>query len=168
MDLVLEWINNNYSLTALILFGLFLLAIIVFLIVIVKLNKVTRKYKALLKGSEGSNLEQLLMSNAKTLDQVLLKLDIVDDRLKDVEKTAAKSIQYVGLVRYNAFQDMGGDFSYSLALLDQKGDGVVISSIFGREDARTYAKPIKAGRSDYQLSEEEKQAIQKILQENCS
>lgn len=133
-----------------------------FFVVIIRLNKITRKYRQLLIGSDGKNLEQTMLSNGRLLEQILLKLELVDDRLKNVEGITAKSIQHVGLVRFNAFKDMGGELSYALALLDQKGDGVVISSIFSRDDARTYAKPIKAGKSSYQLSVEEEEAIQQV------
>jgi len=162
---ILEWISTNYSLTALILLSTFALGIIVFFVVILRLNKLTRQYKALMKGVDGRNLEQILLNNAKTLEQALLKLEILDDRIKTVEQATVKSIQNIGIVRFNAFKEMGGDLSYALALLDQKGNGIVISSIYGRDDARTYAKPIKAGKSTYQLSEEEELAIQKTQRE---
>ncbi|KAF0241588.1 MAG: hypothetical protein FD167_3987 [bacterium] len=165
---ILNWISTNYSLTALILLSTFTLGIIVFFVVIIRLNKLAKQYKALMKGVDGRNLEQLLLSNAKTLDQALLKLEILDDRIKDVEYAAARSIQNVGIVRFNAFKEMGGDLSYAIALLDQKGNGIVISSIYGRDDARTYAKPIKGGKSTYQLSEEEELAIQKTQKEERS
>lgn len=162
MNIILDWITNNYSLTALILLKAFALCFIVFLVVIIRLNRMNKKYRQLLKGSDGQNLEQILLSNGKMLEQVLFKLNLIDERLEGVEQVTAKSIQHVGIVRFNAFKDMGGDLSYAVALLDQQGDGVVLSSIFGMEDARTYAKPIKGGKSSYQLSEEEEQAIQQV------
>lgn len=168
LNIVLNWISTNYSLTALILLSIFALCIVVFFAVIIRLNKITKQYKTLLKGVDGKNLEQLMLNNAKTLEQAIFKLEIMEDRLKNVEQATVKSIQRVGIVRFNAFQEMGGDLSYSLALLDQKGNGVIVSSIYGRDEARTYAKPIKAGKSTYQLSEEEELAIQKTLKEERS
>ena len=64
------------------------------------------------------------------------------------------------MVRYDAFGDMGGHLSWSLALLDDSGDGVVLSSIHGRSDARSYAKNIAGWRSEQQLSPEEDEAIE--------
>ena len=72
---------------------------------------------------------------------------------------AADGLRHLAVVRYDAFGDMGGHLSWSLALLDDRGDGVVVSSIHGRSDARTYAKGVKAGESDHSLSPEELQAI---------
>lgn len=73
------------------------------------------------------------------------------------------AVQRVGLVRYDAFEDMGGRLSFSCALLDQHGDGVVVTSINGREDNRVYAKPVRMGRSPHNLSAEEEEAIRQAL-----
>lgn len=73
------------------------------------------------------------------------------------------SVQHVGVVRYDAFEDMGGHLSFSTALLNGDGDGVVITSINGRADTRCYAKTVKGGQSDHNLSEEEEEAIRQAL-----
>jgi hypothetical protein len=73
------------------------------------------------------------------------------------------AVRHVGLVRYDAFEDVGGRLSFSCALLDAKGNGVVMTSINGRQDTRVYAKPIADGRSVYNLSIEEEDAIRQAL-----
>ncbi|QNB47209.1 DUF4446 family protein [Thermanaerosceptrum fracticalcis] len=161
MEALLNWVSQNYSLIVLGLLGAFALGLIIFLLVIIRLNKLAKQYKILMRGVEGKNLEELMWNNANTLEQVLFKLDIQEDRLSTVETMAKNSVQKVGIVRFNAFRDMGGDLSYAIALLNSQGDGVVISSIYGRDDARTYAKPVKGGKSSYQLSQEEEEAIAK-------
>ena len=70
-----------------------------------------------------------------------------------------KCIQKIGIVRYSAFKDIGSDLSFTLALLDEKNDGVILNGIYSRELSNIYAKPIQNGTSTYTLSEEEKQAI---------
>jgi Protein of unknown function (DUF4446) len=72
---------------------------------------------------------------------------------------ARGALRHLSVVRYDAFDDMGGQLSWSLALLDEGGDGVVLTSIHGRSEARTYAKNVAAWRSDQQLSPEEQDAI---------
>ena len=69
------------------------------------------------------------------------------------------AITRIGIVRFSAFADTGGDLSYAMAMLDQHNDGVVVSSIFGRDGSRSYAKPIKNGKSEYKLSTEEESAL---------
>ena len=73
------------------------------------------------------------------------------------------AVQHVGVVRFDAFEDMGGRLSFSAALLDAKGDGVVITSINGRQDTRCYAKRVEQGTSIHNLSDEEEQAIREAL-----
>lgn len=90
------------------------------------------------------------------------KVEKLSDELSKVKKTSEISIQKVGLVRYNPFSGgMGGDQSFSIALLDSNGDGFVITSLFSREGTRIYTKPLKSGKSEYQLSEEEEGAIKR-------
>ena len=72
---------------------------------------------------------------------------------------AAGALRHLAVVRYDAFNDMGGHLSWSLALLDDSGDGVVLTSIHGRSEARTYAKNISAWTSQQQLSPEEEEAV---------
>ena len=71
----------------------------------------------------------------------------------------SRSIQKVGVVRFNPFKETGGNQSFSIALLDSKDNGLVISSLFTRQGTRIYAKPVKNGKSTYQLSKEELEAI---------
>jgi hypothetical protein len=72
---------------------------------------------------------------------------------------AAQALRHLAVVRYDAFGDMGGHLSWTMALLDDQGDGVLVTSIHGRSDARTYAKPVTGWSSDQQLSPEEEDAI---------
>jgi hypothetical protein len=83
------------------------------------------------------------------------------DKKQDVELRA--SIRNVGLLRYDAFEDVGGRLSFSCALLDDSGSGLVLTSINGRQETRVYAKPITDGRSPYNLSSEEEEAIRQAL-----
>ncbi len=73
------------------------------------------------------------------------------------------AVRHVGLVRYDAFEDVGGRLSFSCALLDDHGDGVVVTSINGRQDTRVYAKPVTGGRSSHHLSAEEEEAIRRAM-----
>jgi hypothetical protein len=73
------------------------------------------------------------------------------------------SVQRVALLRYDAFEDVGGRLSFSCAMLDEHGTGVVLTSINGRQETRVYAKPISEGRSSYNLSSEEEEAIRQAL-----
>lgn len=109
-------------------------------------------------------LEGLLAGHASKiarLEQIIRKLAAEDRRQNQILRG---TVQHVGMVRYDAFEDVGGRLSFSCALLDDRGDGVVITSINGRQDTRVYAKPIKRGESSHNLSAEEDSAIQQALQ----
>jgi len=82
-----------------------------------------------------------------------------DERLAELERIATVAVPRVGFVRYNAFDDVGSDLSYALALLNKEGDGVVISSIYSREDTRTYGKAVRGYSSVQDASKEELAAI---------
>jgi hypothetical protein len=108
-------------------------------------------------------LEVLVEAHGRSL----ARLEKAMRQLANGEKRLAERmqlvVQHVGVVRFDAFEDMGGRLSFSAALLDDRGDGVVITSINGRQDTRCYAKQVRGGTSIHNLSEEEEQAIREAL-----
>ena len=94
------------------------------------------------------------------LERAVRGLQRLDGQRKESIEAAVRN---VGLVRYDAFEDVGGRLSFSCALLDDKGNGVVVTSINGRQDTRVYAKPVMARKSGYNLSVEEEEAIRQAM-----
>lgn len=111
------------------------------------------------KEKEPENLKEIL-SQFNDLKKDFEKLR---EELKDLKRDSRFSIQKLGIVRFNPFKEMGGNQSFSLALLDGENNGIVITSLYTREGNRVYGKPIKNGQSEYLLSAEEKEAISKAL-----
>ena len=115
-------------------------------------------FKFFKKGKkEPENLKEVL-AQFKDLENNFEKLS---EELESLKKESKFSVQKIGIVRFNPFSEVGGDQSFSIALLDGNNNGIVITSLYSREGNRVYGKPIKAGVSEYSLSEEEKQAIEK-------
>lgn len=85
----------------------------------------------------------------------------LEKKLRALKKESKFFVQKVGIVRFNPFKEIGGDQSFSIALLDGQDSGFVLTSLYSREGNRVYAKPIERGKSNYQLSEEEKEALRK-------
>jgi hypothetical protein len=150
---------HQLTLAVLIVGGLAVLLLLVVLLLAARLRKVRRTY-ALLRG-EGNEKDIFA-----AFSRVIRRVQSIEQRMDHV--TAAQeeqsllrkaALQRFGLVRYDAFDDMGGRLSFSAALLDDNGDGVVISSINGRTETRTYAKLVRALNSDHNLSDEEREAI---------
>jgi len=117
-------------------------------------------FKKSKKGPE--NLKEIL-SRFKILEDNFEK---ISEELESLKKENKFSIQKVGMIRFNPFSEVGGDQSFSIALLDGNDSGFVITSLYTREGNRVYGKPIKAGLSEYLLSEEEKEAIQSARKQN--
>ncbi len=112
-------------------------------------------FKLFGEKKEPKNLKEVL-SQFKDLKEGVGK---ISKELKSLKKQSKFSLQKVGTVRFNPFKEIGGNQSFSIALLDGNNDGVVITSFYSREGNRVFGKPIKNGKSQYLLSEEEKRAV---------
>ncbi|MEK7085381.1 MAG: DUF4446 family protein [Patescibacteria group bacterium] len=122
-----------------------------------------RRLKKLFRGKKAGEFEDILRRIASELEELHAARADIEKYLETVERRLQKSVQHVGAVRFNPFQEVGGDQSFALALLDEKKNGLVISSLYGRESSRIYAKPLEGGKSKYQLSREEVNAIEEAL-----
>ncbi len=148
-----------------IILGLTVLVLILIIIITVnavKMNKLKKRFEKFM-SKEDVNLEELLVQYTKKLNVLLQNEEEMQTSIEHMEKVIKDCIQKVGVVRYQAIQNMGADLSYTIALLNENDDGVVLNGIYGREGCYTYAKPIKEGKSSYNLSEEEEQAIEKAI-----
>lgn len=124
-----------------------------------RLKQATGAYRSLVSDSQGESLQQLLDSHLGKVVEVGTKLEELAALYESLEVRSRGSLQHVGLVRYNPFEDTGSDQSFVIALLDDRRDGVVLSSLHGRGQTRVFAKPVEGGESSHQLSDEEAQAI---------
>lgn len=161
----LEILLNEYMIY--IILGL--LALVVVLMIIVcnnafKLKKLKSRYEKFM-SKEDVNLEELLVQYTKKLNALLQNEKEMQGSIEHMEKIVKDCVQKVGVVRYQAIPNMGADLSYTVALLNEENDGVVFNGIYGREGCYTYAKPIKDGKSTYNLSEEEEQAIDQAIKQ---
>ncbi|MBP2655907.1 MAG: hypothetical protein H6Q73_3476 [Firmicutes bacterium] len=152
-------VMNNLQPIILVIILLLLLVLIVFININIRLGNLNKRYKTMMRGQDGGNLESLLLKQIEQTNQAVAKVEIMEALCQRLEVTNRACMQKIGLVRFNAFEDMGGDLSFALALLDSKNNGVVISSIYGRNESRIYAKPVENGQSSYHLSDEEKSSI---------
>lgn len=154
-----------------ILAGLILAVIILFSLCIVLFLKIGRERKRydIFMGTNRRpdlNLEMKINSYFESVKEIEQKYGKLLDMVTDMDAIMSENIQKVGIVRYNPFDEMGGNLCFALALLDAKDNGVVINGIHSRTGTFTYAKPIEMGVSTYVLSTEELQAV-KMAQENA-
>lgn len=118
-----------------------------------------KEKEELLKKARNKNLESLLEESLDKTEKAGQEIKKIHQALDELGKIALVSITKVATIRYNPFQDTGGDQSFSMALLNAKNNGIVLSSLHGREGTRVYCKPIEEGKSEYHLTEEEVKVI---------
>ncbi|MCI8353351.1 MAG: DUF4446 family protein [Clostridia bacterium] len=164
METILNILKTDTFL--IILFCGLILLFLLYLINIIKLSRINKNYKYFInKIGNGNNIQETIENYIKRIEEVQKENNDLKNYCKQLDSTLATSIQKIGLVRYNAFKDTGSDLSFTLALLNEKNTGVVLNGIYSREMSNIYAKPVENGISTYTLSEEEKQAIKKALEE---
>ena len=125
--------------------------------------RLRRRLRRVLADGESAGLDELLDRQQRSIVSLGERLDAMNKLHHELEEITHRTIQKVGVIRYNPFNDTGGDQSFAIALLDSLGNGIVVSSLHSRTDTRVFAKPVQAGRSRYQLSDEEQEAIRKAL-----
>ncbi len=157
-------INNNAG----ILFGILLILVVLLFLwtfVIFRQWAMLRRNLSILKrgGPGGENMAELVARHVRDVQELSKQFDGLMQRYDYLLELLQGTVQRVALVRYDAFEDMGGKLSYSIALLDDNGDGVLMSSIYARNENRTYAKPVKAGVSPHVLSREEEEALKRAF-----
>lgn len=124
-----------------------------------KFKSLNRLRQSFFAGQTGANLETVIQALKNDLGNLRNEHLNLEQALKQLQTDFGFAIQKVGVVRFNPFADAGGNFSFCIALLNAKNSGIVITSMHGREQNRTYAKKILDGRSETRLTEEEQQAI---------
>ena len=154
-----ELTTEQLSLALAVVGGVALLAFLLTLIVSLRLRRVRREYRVLMGDADQQDVVSATGRAVKQVEGFSKRLDEIYARHEAAEVGARRAIQRFGIVRYDAFEEMGGRLSFSLALLDDHGDGLVLSSINGRTEARTYVKPIVGLNSEHNLSDEEREAM---------
>ena len=115
------------------------------------------------KLGNGNNLEEMMKEYIKRVEIVETKNNEIMEYCKVIDDNIKRCSQKMGIVRYNAFKDTGSDLSFALAILDDHNNGVVLNGIYARDSSNIYAKPVENGESKYILSNEEKEAIYKAI-----
>ncbi len=139
------------------------LLLIVSIIQGVMIKKSRERYNLFVRGMNGIDIEGLFIKSHGDIMDIKRDLELFEKNLESLETKLTFSIQRIGFIRYNAFYDMGSDLSFSIALLDSYRNGFVLTSIYGRENSVSYAKPVKNGVSNIPLSAEELIAIERAI-----
>jgi hypothetical protein len=122
---------------------------------------IERRLKRFFTGSKAENLEGVMADISKQLSEVKNTQVQINKHLLTVDKRLDKSIRSVETIRFNPFEDAGSNQSFAMSFLNDEGDGVIISSLYARDRMSIFAKPITKGASEFELSTEEKQVLDK-------
>jgi hypothetical protein len=152
--------GDNLTFLLLIFAALIALMCMGFMALALRVRRLNRRITALARGMDGQNLEDTLHTYFDKVEQANRRMELLEQAVGVLQAQIPSCLQRTGMVRYDAFESVGGEQSFSVALLDGKGDGVVLSGVHSRNDVRIYAKQIQQGNASHGLSDEEKRALQ--------
>lgn len=151
---------------AYILIALILLIIVLFILYIkvnMKYNRLKSSYHSFMRGKDGKTLEKSILSKFDELDGISSAVNKNSNDIKTLFSNVRRNYQKVGIVRYDAFNEMGGNLSFALTLLDENNSGFILNAMHSREGCYTYIKEIVRGESYIELAEEEAQSLEKAI-----
>ena len=157
-------IDSDYIIIALAV--IMLIMLILLIVNIVQISTLKKRYNVFMTGKDAKNLESVLIERLEQVDGLLKANKANEDSIKEILRATKFSFQKIGLVKYDAFNEMGGKLSFSLALLNETNDGFVLNAVHSREGCYTYMKEIIAGNSVIILCQEEKEALQMAMTSN--
>ena len=143
--------------------GLSLILLIAFIICMIKMNKLYRRYDRFMRGKDAETLEDTMISILEQLKDLNAKDRANKDMMKSLSKQVKDSFQKFGFVKYNAFKGMGGNLSFVLAMLDDNNTGFVLDAVHSREGCYLYLKEVEEGATEVLLGSEEQEALEQAL-----
>ena len=151
---------------AFVLIGMMVFILVLLVLIIIqfnKLNKLQKKYAKFMKGKEAKSLEEEIIGLYDDNDYIKKESDKNRKEIKEIQKRMEYCYQKLGIVKYDAFSQMGGQLSFCLALLNEKDDGFILNSVQSSDGCYTYTKEIRKGECAITLGEEEKKALDQAI-----
>lgn len=166
---VADYLGIDLNLAVIGILGITVLLVILIILMIVhvaQMHGLKKRYNMFMSGEDAKSLEEVVHNRLEKMDSVITTCEQNEKHIESIFKDMQFTFQKVGLVKYDAFNEMGGKLSFSLALLNQKNNGFIINAMHSREGCYTYIKEIVDGNSVIVLSEEEQEALDMALNSN--
>ena len=145
------------------------IALLVYCVILhIRLGSLKKKYDFFMQGDNGASLERKLIVEVSEIRDAAKGLETMMTEQAAIRNIQSNTIQKIGFVKYNAFENIGNDLSFALTLLDGNNNGICISSIYGRNESRIFSKPIVKGKSLVSLSQEELESLNEALGERTN
>ena len=151
---------------AYILLGMAAISIVLFILVIIqmiKLGRLNRKYNYFMRGKDAETMEDMILDELDEIKNLKAENRASKDSIRTLNRTFRSSFQKLGIVRYNAFEGMGGSLSFAFAMLDYTNSGFVLNCVHSRNGCYLYIKEVDAGHTEVVLGNEEKEALEQAL-----
>lgn len=142
---------------------LFLIFLMLYIIQSSRISKLMKKYNAFMEGKDATNLADAIEENFQQMENLENSYGEAEERMNKALGGLTSTFHKLGIVKYDAFKDMGGNLSFVLCLLDDNNTGFILNTMHGRESSYTYIKEIEKGEAYATLGEEEKEALQKAM-----
>jgi len=145
------------------------IAVLVYCVILhIRLGSLKKKYDFFMQGENGASLERKLSVEVSEIRDAAKGLETMMTEQAAIRNIQSNTIQKIGFIKYNAFENIGNDLSFALTLLDGNNNGICISSIYGRNESRIFSKPIVKGKSLVSLSQEELESLNEALGERTN
>ena len=164
--MIAEYLGFDSDYLIIALAAIVVVMIVLWIVNIIQIKKLKKNYKIFMKGKDAKSLEEVLIRRLDQVDSLILSNKQNEKDIQNIFANMKFTFQKVGLVKYDAFQEMGGKLSFSLALLNEKNDGFVLNAVHSREGCYTYIKEIVDGNSIIVLAEEEQEALKMAMESN--
>ena len=145
------------------------IAVLVYCVILhIRLGSLKKKYDFFMQGDNGASLERKLSVEVSEIRDAAKGLESLLSEQVAIRNIQSNTLQKIGFIKYNAFENIGNDLSFALTLLDGNNNGICISSIYGRNESRIFSKPIVKGKSLVSLSQEELESLNEALGERTN
>jgi hypothetical protein len=164
---IINMVENNNAIIVIVLAAMTLLLLILLIITMIRLGGLNKKYIKFMSGANGENLEKQVLSRFADVDVLKKDNKLMHTEIDKIKENLLVTYQKIGVVKYDAFKEMGGKLSFVLALLDKNNNGILLNSVHSsREGCYTYIKEIIKGESFLELSADEKAALDMAINSN--
>ena len=164
--MISEYLGFDSDFIILGLVGVVIILLILIIVNMVQTRKLKKRYNAFMSGKTAKSLEDTLLKRLDQVDELIAANSANEKNIDELFANMNGTYQKVGLVKYDAFHEMGGKLSFSLAMLNGKDDGFVLNAVHSREGCYTYIKEIVGGNSIIVLAEEEQEALKMAREAN--